>query len=207
MDTTINLEHIKSLKEFSRGNMMFFGWSVSRWSTEDPDIFLVRFGTREGLISYIVVVGKKRFAFGIEGDLARSLKGYESDQLMNIWIDQMAQTNYRNLDFPSSIVQKAVWMYVRFNLSLRDVEELLAELGIKVSYETIRRWVARFGPLMAKRMRQTRSAPHPQWPTKCTSPSVGVGRICGADYSKAKVLLPKQSSRINGKPMPQHSAS
>lgn len=89
MDTTINLEHIKSLKEFSRGNMMFFGWSVSRWSTEDPDIFLVRFGTREGLISYIVVVGKKRFAFGIEGDLARSLKGYVSDQLMNIWIDQI----------------------------------------------------------------------------------------------------------------------
>lgn len=89
MDTKIDLEHIKSLKEFSRGNMMFFGWSVSRWSTEDPDIFLVRFGTREGLISYIVVVGKKRFAFGIEGDLARSLKGYETDQLMNVWIDQI----------------------------------------------------------------------------------------------------------------------
>lgn len=89
MDTKIDLEHIKSLKEFSRGNMMFFGWSVSRWSTEDPGIFLVRFGTREGLISYIVVVGKKRFAFGIEGDLARSFKGYEADQLMNIWIDQI----------------------------------------------------------------------------------------------------------------------
>lgn len=75
----------------------------------------------------------------------------------------MPQISYHNLDFPSSIVQKAVWVYVRFNLSLRDVEELLAERGIKVSCETIRRWVARFGPLMAKRMRQTRSAPHPQW--------------------------------------------
>tara|TARA_R100000789_G_scaffold75321_1_gene70928 strand:+ start:92 stop:481 length:390 start_codon:yes stop_codon:yes gene_type:complete len=46
---------------------------------------------------------------------------------------------------------------------LRDVEELLAERGIEVSYETIRRWVALFGPPMAKRMRQTQSAPHPQW--------------------------------------------
>lgn len=79
MDTKIDLEHIKSLKAFSLENMMCFGWSVARWSTEDPDIFLVRFGTREGLISYIVVVGKKRFAFGIEGDLARSLKEFESD--------------------------------------------------------------------------------------------------------------------------------
>ncbi|MFT6509752.1 MAG: transposase-like protein [Parvibaculaceae bacterium] len=73
----------------------------------------------------------------------------------------MTRISYRNLHFPSSIAQKAVWMYVHFNLNLRDVEELLAERGIKVSYETIRRWVARFGPLMAKRMRQTRSAPHP----------------------------------------------
>ena len=51
----------------------------------------------------------------------------------------MTQISYRDLHFPSSIVQKAVWMYVRFNLSLRDVEELLAERGIKVSYETIRK--------------------------------------------------------------------
>lgn len=54
-------------------------------------------------------------------------------------------------------------MYVRFNLSLRDVEELLAERGVEVSHETIRRWVARFGPQMAKRMRRTRNTPHPQW--------------------------------------------
>lgn len=75
----------------------------------------------------------------------------------------MTQISYRNLHFPPSIVQQAVWMYVRFNLSLRDVEDLLAERGVEVSYETIRRWVGRFGPQMAQRMRQTRSAPHPQW--------------------------------------------
>ena len=50
----------------------------------------------------------------------------------------MTQISYRNLHFPPSIVQRAVCMYVRFNLSLRDVEELLAEHGIEVSYETIR---------------------------------------------------------------------
>jgi len=45
----------------------------------------------------------------------------------------MTQISYRNLHFPSLIVQQAVWMYVRSNLSLRDVEELLAERGIEVS--------------------------------------------------------------------------
>ncbi len=73
----------------------------------------------------------------------------------------MTQISYRNLHFPSSIVQQAVWMYVRFNLSLRDVEELLAERGIEVSYETIRRWVDRFGSQVAKRLRRSRGAPHP----------------------------------------------
>jgi transposase-like protein len=55
----------------------------------------------------------------------------------------MIQIIYRNLHFPPLIVQQAVWMYMRFNLSLRDVEELLAERGVEVSCETIRRWVAR----------------------------------------------------------------
>ena len=44
------------------------------------------------------------------------------------------------------VIHRAVWMYVRFTLSFRDVEDLLAERGIVVSYETIRRWVASFGP-------------------------------------------------------------
>ena len=53
----------------------------------------------------------------------------------------MNTISYRNLHFPASIIQRAIWLYVRFNLSLRDVEELMAERGIEVSYETIRRWV------------------------------------------------------------------
>jgi len=50
----------------------------------------------------------------------------------------MIQISYRNLHFPPSIVQQTVWLYARFNLSLRDVEELLAERGVEVSYDTIR---------------------------------------------------------------------
>jgi transposase-like protein len=42
-----------------------------------------------------------------------------------------------------------MWLYFRFNLSFRDVEELLAERGLQVSYETIRRWCGKFGPLFA----------------------------------------------------------
>ena len=48
--------------------------------------------------------------------------------------------------FPPAIIRHAVWLYVRFTLSYRDVEELLAERGLDVSYETVRRWVFKFGP-------------------------------------------------------------
>jgi putative transposase len=49
-----------------------------------------------------------------------------------------------------------VWLYLRFTLSFRDVEDLLAERGLDVSYETVRRWVLKFGPLFAKELRRRR---------------------------------------------------
>jgi transposase-like protein len=58
----------------------------------------------------------------------------------------------RGCRFPWIIIQHAVWLYARFTLSLRNVEELLAERGIAVSYETIRTWIARFGPPIARRL-------------------------------------------------------
>ncbi len=54
-------------------------------------------------------------------------------------------------------------MYVRFTLSFRDVEDLLAERGLDVSYETVRRWVLKFGPSIARRLRQPRPKPSPRW--------------------------------------------
>jgi putative transposase len=61
---------------------------------------------------------------------------------------------YKRYRFPSEIIQYTVWLYYRFNLSHRDIEDLLAERGINVSYEAIRLWCIRFGPKYAARLKK-----------------------------------------------------
>ena len=61
---------------------------------------------------------------------------------------------YKRHRFPPEIIQQAVWLYHRFNLSARDIEDLLAERGIAVSYESIRLWCIKFGSKYAKRLRR-----------------------------------------------------
>jgi hypothetical protein len=61
----------------------------------------------------------------------------------------MTEISYSGYRFPPEIIQQAIWLYVRFTLSFRGVEDLLSERGIVVSYETVRRWVNRFGPKIA----------------------------------------------------------
>jgi hypothetical protein len=73
----------------------------------------------------------------------------------------MAQLSYRWHRFPASIIQQAVWFYLRFTLSYRDVEDLLAERGLDISYETVRLWVLKFGPLIARKLRQPAAAEQP----------------------------------------------
>src|ERR1700716_4082294 len=75
----------------------------------------------------------------------------------------MAEISYRRHRFPPVIIQHAVWLYLRFTLSYRDVEELLAERGLDVSYETVRSWVLKFGPIIARRLRRSRSRPSNRW--------------------------------------------
>jgi putative transposase len=75
----------------------------------------------------------------------------------------MSALLYSGYRFPPDIIQRAVWMYLRFTLSFRDVEELLAERGIVVTYESIRRWVLTFGPAIARRLRARRPKPHGRW--------------------------------------------
>jgi putative transposase len=58
------------------------------------------------------------------------------------------------------VIQRAVWMHPRFTLSCRYVDDLLAERGIEVSHETIRRWVSAFGPMIARHPRARRPALH-----------------------------------------------
>jgi len=65
--------------------------------------------------------------------------------------------------FPPEIIEYAVWCYFRFSLSLRDVEDLLATRGIIVSYETIRKWVGKFGTKYAASIRRDRPAPSDRW--------------------------------------------
>jgi transposase-like protein len=65
--------------------------------------------------------------------------------------------------FPPAIIRHAVWLYVRFTLSYRDVEDLLAERGLDISYETVRRWVLKFGPLFARELRRRRPRPTARW--------------------------------------------
>jgi putative transposase len=75
----------------------------------------------------------------------------------------MTKISYSRYRFPPEIIQHAIWLYYRFTLSFRDVEDLLAERGIIVSYETIRRWVNHFGPRVAADLRKRRPRPHATW--------------------------------------------
>jgi putative transposase len=75
----------------------------------------------------------------------------------------MAEMSYRRHRFPPMIIQHAVWLYLRFTLSYRDVEELLAERGLDISYETVRCWVLKFGPMIARRLRRCRPRPSNRW--------------------------------------------
>ena len=75
----------------------------------------------------------------------------------------MPRPTYSRHRFPPQIIQHAVWLYFRFALSFRDVEDLLAERGIDVSYETIRRWALKFGRLYARRIRRRRRAISSRW--------------------------------------------
>jgi transposase-like protein len=65
--------------------------------------------------------------------------------------------------FPPGIIQHGVWLCVRFTLSYRDVKDLLAERGLDVSYETVRRWVLKFGPLFARELLHRRPPPTSRW--------------------------------------------
>jgi putative transposase len=72
-------------------------------------------------------------------------------------------TSFARHQFPPAVIRHAVWLYARFTLSYRDVEDLLAERGVDVSYETVRRWVLKFGPLFARELGRRRPRPTARW--------------------------------------------
>jgi len=75
----------------------------------------------------------------------------------------MVPISFKPHRFPLDVIRYAVWLYFRFTLSIRDVEELLAQRGIEVSREAIRCWVIKFGPLIAANLRRRRCAPTGRW--------------------------------------------
>jgi putative transposase len=68
----------------------------------------------------------------------------------------MTPISYKCHRFPAYFIRQAVWLYLRFTLSLRDVEEMMAARGVEVSYETIRGWILKFGGLYARNLRCSR---------------------------------------------------
>ncbi len=74
-----------------------------------------------------------------------------------------AASPYKGHRFPHQIISHAVWLYFRFSLSYRDVEELLAERGIIVTYETVRQWCRKFGQQYANQLRRRRACLDDNW--------------------------------------------
>jgi putative transposase len=70
---------------------------------------------------------------------------------------------YKNHRFPGDIISHGVWLYYRFSLSYRDVQEILLERGIEVSHESIRQWCGKFGQDYANRLRRRRPRPGDKW--------------------------------------------
>ncbi len=83
---------------------------------------------------------------GVRGDVGRAERVI-ADRRVNAGGRRIMR--YKGYRFPPEIIQQSIWLYLRFTLSFRDVEDLLAERGIMVSHETVRRWVNHFGPVIA----------------------------------------------------------
>ena len=75
----------------------------------------------------------------------------------------MIKLSFKRHRFPPEVIRHSVWLYARFTLSFRDVEDLLAERGLDVSYETVRRWFLKFGTSIAANLRRARPKPSDHW--------------------------------------------
>src|ERR1700745_909107 len=71
--------------------------------------------------------------------------------------------DYKGDRLPPEIISRAVWLYFRFSLSFRDVEALLAQRGIVVTYETVRQWCLKFGQMYANELRRRRPKTGDTW--------------------------------------------
>lgn len=75
----------------------------------------------------------------------------------------MQLVSFKRHRYPPDVIRHAVWLYFRFTLSFRDVEEMLTQRGIAVSYETICSWTLKFGQIFAQNLRRSRSKSTGRW--------------------------------------------
>lgn len=75
----------------------------------------------------------------------------------------MQPISFKRHRCPPDVIRQAVWLYFRFTLSFRDVEEVLAQRGIDVSNETVRCWSLKFGRFFAQNLRRSRTKPTGRW--------------------------------------------
>ena len=111
----------------------------------------------------------------------------------------MSKISYTRHRFPPAVIYRSVWLYFRFPLSFRDVEEMLAERGIDVSYETIRHWILEFGLAIAANVRSRRVQPLGTWHLDEVFVRVGGKRtyLWRAEDDEGKVLEVLAQSRRN----------
>jgi hypothetical protein len=106
---------------------------------------------------------------------------------------------YARHSFPAEVISYAVWLYFRFPLSLRMVEEMLASRGIEVSHETVRQWARKFGQSFASQIRKRLPAPADKWhldevssallvgSTGSGAPSISTG-LCSTSWCRAAAM-------------------
>ena len=113
---------------------------------------------------------------------------------------QTSDIIFKRHRFPPQIIAHAVWLYLRFNLSLREVEEMLLERGIDVSYETVRRWIAKFGPQITRNLRRRQARPGDIWyldevVVKCAGEKFWLWRAVDQHGSVLEEILQKRRDK------------
>jgi DDE domain len=116
----------------------------------------------------------------------------------------MAPISYRRHRFPPVVIRHAVWLYLRFTLSYRDVEELLAERGLDLSYESVRSWVLKFGPAIARGLRRGRPRPSDRWHldemvVRIAGKHMYVWRAVDHEGEVLEILVPASSQPVGGR--------
>ena len=102
---------------------------------------------------------------------------------------------YHRHRFPPEIISYAIWLYHRFNLSFRDIEDLLAESGIGVSYESIRRWCLKFGPRYQRSLKRREGRLGDDWFVSIAGQQHYLWRAVDQDGDVLDILVQRRRNR------------